>query len=90
MTRAEELDQSGGTDTKPLEVAGKPADWKFYRDEVADFVPDPMVLRAADVFLMGKQRALDLPLDLPPNKRNVRIGRALDKNFQGILCFSIS
>lgn len=70
----------------PLKVAGQPRDWAFYRDHVADFVPDPMILRAGDVFLMGQERASS---DLPHQKdgHGSQIWQALDRNIHGILCF---
>jgi hypothetical protein len=70
---------------RPLDIKGRPADWKSYRDTVADFVPDPMILRAGDVFLMGREQASGM---LPQEAGGGgRVWQALDKNIHGILCF---
>lgn len=69
----------------PLKVNGQAADWGTYRDSVADFVPDPMVLRAADLFLMGGNRARQsVPVC---DDGAARLWTALDKNVSGILTF---
>ena len=86
---ARTVQENPGSDPQPRAVAfeldGRPIGWTDYRDQVADFVPDPMVLRAADLFLMGSEQATSsVPQDLGGRSR---LWQALDKNLSGILCF---
>jgi hypothetical protein len=68
-----------------LKVNNEGANWKTYRKSVADFIPDPMVLRAGDLFLMGREQGRH---SVPVGDDGAeRLWTALDKNISGILTF---
>jgi hypothetical protein len=64
---------------EPIEITkDTPEVWEEFARAVDGFVPDPMILRAADVFMMGRSMAGDRAHD---------IWAALEKNISGILAF---
>jgi hypothetical protein len=75
--------------------AADPADLlvPMFRDAKVDYVPDPMVLRAADLFIGGKDFVKqiwpnpDIGLDAGAQVTTDKVWSTIDKNIDGLIAF---
>jgi hypothetical protein len=81
--------------TQPTNVPADPADAlaSLFQQEQVDYVPDPLVLRAADLFIGGKefvQRICpnpDIGLGADDPITPARVWATIDKNIDGLIAF---